>query len=183
MKHPLAALLLLLTLCGTAPAQAKDTQDPRYGLATLHGTAYDPEHISLSIVQGFVLLDYDQVFWHQAPDPLRLKLEGNLGMTTDGRARSLASINMLALYYLEPLARRWRPYGEAGIGLIYTDFHVKDQGLHLNFNPQFGAGLEYALNQKQALLGGFRFHHISNGNLHDHNRGINSWLLMLGLKF
>jgi len=180
VKQTLVSLVLVLGILGAVPAAADEYLAPRYGIATLHGTAYDPERIGLSILQGFVLFDYDQIAWHQAPEPLRLKLEANLGMTTDGRARSFGSLNMLALYYLEPFVAHLRPYGEAGIGVIYTDFHVEGQGLHLNFNPQFGGGLEYELANRQALFGGIRFHHVSNGYLHEDNRGINSWLLMLG---
>jgi len=183
VKRTLASLVLLFCILHVLPAAAAEHPPPRYGFATLHGSSYDPERIGLSILQAFVLYDYEQIFWHRAPESLRLKFEGNLGVTTDGRARSFGSLNMLALYYLEPLGKRWRPYGEAGIGLIYTDFHVEDQGLHLNFNPQFGAGIEYQLDNHQALFGGLRLHHLSNGNLYKDNRGINSWLLMLGCKF
>jgi len=179
---------LLLLLCCTVflapvPLCAAEYVATRYGVATLHGTAYDPDHIGLSILQGFALFDYDRVFWHAAPPGLRLKLEGNLGVTTDGRERSFGSVNMLALYYLGDERRRWLPYGEAGIGLIYTDFHVRKQGLHLNFNPQFGAGIEFSLEGTRAVFAGVRFHHISNGNLHEDNRGINSWLIMAGYTF
>ena len=175
--------LCLLFILPVAPLSSA-TSAPlptRYGLSTLHGSSYDPEQIGLSILQGFALFDYDRVFRHAAPAGLRLKVEGNLGVTTDGRARSFGSVNMLALYYLAPRGERWRPYGEAGIGLIYTDFHVAGQGLHLNFNPQFGAGVEYAAGASRALFAGFRLHHVSNGGLHEDNRGINSWLLQLGV--
>ena len=182
MKH-LPLLICAMLLLAPSSLLAAEYEPTRYGVATLHGTAYDPEHIGLSIVQGFALFDYDRVFWHAAPPSLRLKVEGNLGITTDGRERSFGSLNMLALYYLGNERSRWRPYGEAGIGLIYTDFHVRRQGLHLNFNPQFGAGIEYALEGTRALFAGVRFHHISNGNLHEDNRGINSWLVMAGYTF
>lgn len=174
--------VILLALLCALPAAATETVPTRYGLATLHGSSYDPDQIGLSILQGFALFDYDRVFWHSAPEKLRLRVEGNLGVTSDGRARTFASLNMLAFYYFTH-AKQWRPYGEAGIGLIYSDFHVEGQGLHLNFNPQFGAGVEFALPDDQALQAGLRLHHISNAELHDDNRGINSWLLVLGWTF
>ena len=178
--------LLTLVIAGVlacGPATASEPLATRYGVATLHGRSYDPEKIGLSILQGFALFDYDRVFWHPAPDNLRLKLEGNIGVTTVGRGRSFGSLNMLALYYLDIPGYRWRPFGEAGIGLIYTDFHVEGQGLHLNFNPQLGAGVEIPLGERSALFAGVRLHHLSNGDLHDDNRGINSWLGMLGWIF
>jgi len=183
VRRLLPLLLFFLATLPVLPAVAEETAPTRYGVATLNGAAYDPDHIGLSLVQGFALLDYDRVFWHRAPEALRLKLEANLGVTTDGRARTLGSLNMLALYYLEGLGGRgWRPYGEAGIGVIYTDFHVEGQGLHLNFNPQLGAGFELDMGSG-ALLAGVRLHHLSNGGLHHDNRGMNSALLLLGWLF
>jgi hypothetical protein len=115
---------------------------------------------------------------------LRLKIETNLGISTDGRRRALLGVNLLALLYLENFSiSRWTPYVEAGIGLIYTDFRVAGQGLHLNFNPQAGAGLMYALPGGGALTTALRLHHISNANLYPENRGINSALLLLGYLF
>lgn len=182
MRTLLLTLSIVLLICQSATAD--DPYAPtRYGIATLNGKAYDPDHIGLSILQGFVLLDYDKVFWHSAPRELRLKFEGNLGITTDSRGRTFGSLNMLALYYLEALGgKSWRPFGEAGIGVIYTDFHVDDQGSHFNFNPQVGAGVEIDF-ESGSLVTALRLHHLSNGGLHDDNRGINSILLMLGWLF
>jgi hypothetical protein len=156
----------------------------RYGLALLVGEAYDPQNIGFAIVQGQMLLDYDRIFAHAAPEALRLKIETNLGLSTDGRRRALLGVNLLALLYLENFSvGSMKPYVEAGIGLIYTDFRVTGQGLHLNFNPQAGAGLEYALPGGGALTTALRLHHISNGNLYHDNRGMNSALLLLGYLF
>ncbi len=94
------------------------------------------------------------------------------------------SLNMLALNFLK-IGRlgTGTPYVEAGIGAIYTDFKVDDQGSRINFNPQLGAGLEYPLKNGGAMTLGLRLHHISNGNLLKDNRGVNSALLMIGYLF
>jgi len=180
VRRLLLLLLFFITPLPVATSFAEETVATRYGVATLNGAAYDPDHIGLSLVQGFALLDYDRVFWHRAPEALRLKLEANFGVTTDGRERTLGSFDMLALYYLEGAGGEcWRPYVEAGIGVIYTDFHVEGQGLHLNFNPQLGTGFEFDLGSG-SLLAGVRLHHLSNGGLHHENRGMNSALLVFG---
>jgi len=156
----------------------------RYGVGLLLGQAYDPQDIGLAMLQGVLLVDYDRIFPHRAPESLRLKFEGNLGVTTDGRNRLLVSVDMLALNYLPRLAiANWTPYIEAGIGLIYSDFRVEGQGLRFNFNPQAGVGFEYALPKGRALTTALRFHHVSNGNLYRENRGMNSVLLMIGYLF
>jgi len=182
---------LMLVGCGlllnAAPTLAADSgrelASTRYGIAVLGGQAYDPDHFGLVIVQGQMLLDYQRVFWHPAPKALRLKLEANLGLRTDSKPRGLIAANALALYYLQPDGQAWRPYVEAGIGLIYTDFQVEGQGLRINFNPQCGAGVEYGLANGAAMTLGVRLSHISNGNLHHDNRGINAALVTIGYLF
>ena len=184
-------LCLVVCLCLVLPvsAQASDAEKTeygptRYGLSLLAGTAYDPDKIGLAIMQGQMLIDYERIVWHSAPESLRLKFEVNAGLTTDGRHRSLLAINMLALRYLERFrSGSWTPYVEAGIGLTNTDFRVEGQGLRLNFNPQAGAGVEYALPGGGALTTALRLHHISNGNIYKNNRGVNSALLMIGYLF
>lgn len=178
----LLSLQLLMVPLGSA-AEASVSPN-RYGLGMLVGRAYDPDSFGLAFVQGQLLVDYDRVFRHKVPDALHLKFEANLGLTTDGRNKRLASINMLALYYLGNRPRwHWTPYVEAGIGLIYTSFRVDGQGLYVNFNPQAGAGVEFPLPDNQAMTIALRLHHLSNGGLHKENRGVNSALLMIGYLF
>ncbi len=183
------SLLCSLGLVRPGQAQAAEPQTEgfaptRYGVGLLVGSAYDPDRFGLLIMQGQLLLDYDRVFWHAAPESLRLKLEANVGISTAKNQRGLLAVNALALYYLEYFRRgNWTPYAEAGIGLIYTDFQVEGQGMRFNFNPQLGVGGEYALSGGGALSVALRLHHISNGNLYKENRGINSALLMIGYLF
>jgi hypothetical protein len=183
------SLFCCLALVLPEPAQAAEQQTDnfaptRYGVGLLVGSAYDPDRFGLLIAQGQLLLDYDRVFRHAAPEALRLKLEANAGISTAGDRRGLLAVNALALYYLDRFKYgSWTPYAEAGIGLIYTDFQLAGQGLRFNFNPQLGVGGEYSLADGGALSLALRLHHISNGNLHEQNRGINSALLMIGYLF
>ena len=188
MSRLLLGLLLGLSVhVATVPAaSAATSQVPaRYGLALLGGTAYDPNGFALGLVQGFALFDYDQVvFWHEAPDDLRLRVEGSLGLADRQGGRAMAAVNILAFKYLDRYAGvGWRPYLEGGIGVIYTDFQVDGQGLRVNFNPQAGAGVEWAAADGRAVQAGLRFHHISNSGFHEDNRGINSVLFMAGWLF
>lgn len=187
MKRATTVLLLCLFAASTfaAPAAAGAELEPtRYGVAVLSGMAYDPDTFGIGLVQGYALFDYDRVFWHEAPDDLRFRVEANFGLAGREGHRAMASINMLAFKYLDSYAAgQWRPYVEAGIGVIYTDFQVDGQGLRFNFNPQAGAGVEWTRTDGHTLQAGVRVHHISNGELHEDNRGINSALLMVGWLF
>ena len=178
------AFLTCLLLASPLRAQADDYAPTRYGAAVLVGSAYDPDTFGEVLLQGQMIVDYDRVFLHAAPEALRLKLEVSGGLTTAGNHRGLLSAGMLALYPFDNYKfGQWRPYVEAGIGVIYTDFQVDGQGSRINFNPQLGIGVEYPLAPGGAMTFGLRLYHLSNANIIDDNRGVNSALLQIGYLF
>ncbi len=164
---------------------SSDEIPTRYGLAGVFGKTFDPiGDMNYLQLTGFVMWDYDRVWRHWAPDPLRFKVEGSAGLTTSPKIRGMASVGMMALYYLEFISwARWDPYIEGGIGVIYTDFQVEGQGLRFNFNPQIGIGTEIQVDSGPPFFGAIRLSHISNGGLHEDNRGVNSVVFMIGRFF
>ena len=187
---PLAIILffsgiLLPTGRSLAEEAGKDDINDRYGIGIVLGNTYDPtNNISFYMLSGSVLYDYEKVWHHEAPDPLRFKVEYNIGMARESQTRLMTSLNMFALYYLDLFDDDdIKPYVEGGIGIIYTDFQVKGQGLRINFNPQMGIGAEYRTESRETYFLTFRLHHISNGGIDDDNRGVNSILFMLGRFF
>jgi len=181
-RRCLGVLFLACWLAGAAGAEPPPLEPTRYATAVSLGTTYDPVgDIEFALVSGVALFDYDAVWPHRAPEPLRFKLEATAGVTTAPATRAIASTNIFALYYLEGLsAGSWVPYGEAGVGLIYTDYRVKGQGLRFNFNPQAGLGVEYRPASGPPWYAAFRLHHLSNGDLYHENRGVNAVLLTVG---
>ena len=184
-------LLFLLLLPGQNSIWAADEKKSarvtpeQYGVGIVYGYAYDPrDYINFAQLNAFMLHDYDKVWGHAAPDSLRFKMECNLGTTINSPQRAIASFNTMSLYYLKTLSTRsLRPYVEAGIGIIYTGFQVDNQGLRINFNPQFGIGTEILVNSKPAAYISIRGHHFSNGGLHKDNRGMNSVVVVVGQLF
>jgi hypothetical protein len=182
----LFAFTILSAILLPALSWAADEYVPtRYGMGGNLGLVYDPggdyDFVQLN---GFALFDYDAVWPHRAPEALRFKVEANAGATVEPRVRAIVSANMLALYYFDFWrTANLRPYGEAGIGLIYTDFQVKGQGLRVNFNPQLGIGTEIGCGNGPPWFAALRLHHVSNAGLHKDNRGINSVVLQVGFFF
>lgn len=182
-------VIVSIIILGTRQTWAQKTMTnmvpTRYGLAMSLGNTYDPnKEIKFLLLSGFILYDYDQVWPHPAPQPLRFKVEYNLGSTIKPQNRVITSVGMQALYYLDNFASlRLRPYVEAGIGVIYTDFQIKGQGLRINFNPQAGIGTEFRTCTGPSFLATLRLHHVSNGELHKDNRGFNSVILLIGQLF
>jgi lipid A 3-O-deacylase len=169
-----------------APQHAKEPPLPtQYGMAAEYQYAYDPRpDNSYLLARAFVIYDYGSV-WHQdCPNTLRFKVEAAVGSrVAPASGDLLASVNMLALKYPAGLGTALRPYLEAGIGIIYTQFRVKGQGFHVNFNPVLGAGCELPQQDGKNLFAAIRLYHLSNAEIDHENRGVNSVALQIGRYF
>ncbi|MDH4100664.1 MAG: acyloxyacyl hydrolase [Nitrospirota bacterium] len=180
--------VIILGLCCMALPQLTSADEKtvatRYAIGGTTGLTYDPNNdYDFVQITGIALYDYETVWKHRAPEPLRFKIEWNAGITTAPQTRAMLSANFLALYYMNMCRNETlRPYVEAGIGVAYTDFQVHNQGLRVNFNPQIGMGTEIKSGERTWFTG-FRFHHISNGGLHHDNRGVNSIVWQIGMFF
>ena len=184
-------VLLCFLLLGVLPHDILAGEDGiddvpnRYGLATIIGNSYDPDdHIGFVLLSGFALFDYDKIWHHAAPAPLRFKVEAGIGSTWTKEKEVMASAGILALYFLDRFGGHGlRPYVEGGIGGIYTGWKVEGQGSHLNFNPQIGIGTEFSHGSGPPFFAAMRLHHISNAGLKKDNRGVNSIVFVVGRFF
>jgi lipid A 3-O-deacylase len=176
---------LLYAEASQAEDAEKDSINDRYSLGIVLGNTYDPKsNIDFYMLSGSVLYDYEKIWHHKAPEPLRFKVEYNIGTARDDNAGFMTSLNIFALYYLNLFKDSdISPYVEGGVGIIYTDFQVEGQGLKINFNPQMGIGAEFKTESIGTYFLCFRLHHISNGGLYSENRGVNSVVFMLGRFF
>ncbi len=189
LKLSLDLIIVLVFLGSANTALSEDNNESnvptRYALAAVLGKTFDPvDNIYFTQLSGFIMWDYDKVWHHWAPDPLRFKVEGTAGLTVSPNIRAMASVGMMALYYLEFIASaRLVPYLEGGIGVVYTDYQVEGQGSRFNFNPQIGIGMEFQADSGKPFFSALRLSHISNAGLQDENRGVNSVVWMLGRFF
>jgi opacity protein-like surface antigen len=157
----------------------------KFGWAVMTGNTYaSEEDLSYQLGSVFALFDYDRVWPHPAPEGLRFKVELNVGSTWRNRFRFMTSVAMLALYYVDFLRTdTFQPYIEGGIGAIYTDFRLEDQGTRINFFPQIGVGTDISIQDGPTFFTTFRLQHLSNGGLHEENRGINGAAVVFGMYF
>ena len=149
------------------------------------GNTYDPTgNIGFTMLSGIALCDYDKIWPHPAPAPLRFKVEASIGSTWTKEKEVMTSAGIFTLCFLDKFAGHgFRPYVEGGIGGIYTEWKVAGQGSHVNFNPQVGIGTEFAMGPDPAFFTALRLHHISNAGLSNDNRGVNAVILVLGRFF
>lgn len=181
-------LFLLISIFPQNILAGEDRTDDvpsRYGLGMVMGNTYDSAgKIGFALLSGVALFDYDKIWQHPAPAPLRFKVEVSLGSTWTKEKEFMASAGIFALYFLDRFSGHGcRPYVEGGIGGIYTEWKVEGQGSHLNFNPQMGIGTEFFIGSGPPFYTAMRLHHISNANLKDDNRGVNSIVFVLGRFF
>lgn len=180
------SLIMLHPLPVAAEGDSGLNHPSRFGAGLTIGHSYDPRPpFDFYELTGFLQYDYDQLWPHHAPDPLFFKVEGSVGLASfHGDEKLLTSVNILAQYYLPKAGtEHFQPYVEAGIGVIYTDFQVDGQGLRINFNPQAGIGCDLLASAGNIWFTNLRIHHLSNGELHKENRGINSVLIQIGKYF
>ena len=193
----IALLVTLLELgyappCAAEPAassvatpQEKPLPD-QYGMSLEYGYTYDPQvNINFLLARAFAIYDYGTVWHAERSEAVRFKVEAAAGSTVTPDADLILSVNMLAMYYPGKLhGPLFRPYLEGGIGAIYTEFRVKNQGLHFNFNPLLGVGCELPQKDGKNPFAAIRMHHISNGGIYyNKNRGVNSVQLQIGRYF
>ena len=189
LKSPLCLTIVLVILYHPDITLSEDNGQnnipTRYGMAAVLGRTFDPVNdIYFTQLSGFIMWDYDKVWHHWAPDPLRFKVEATAGLTVSPQTRAMVSVGMMALYYLDFVSsERLVPYLEGGIGVVYTDFQVEGQGSRFNFNPQIGIGTEFKVDSGPPFFTALRLSHISNAGLADENRGVNSVVWMLGRFF
>lgn len=87
-----------------------------------------------------------------------------------------------------PLAWRWNfeprgrlaPFAELAGGALWTREPVPTGTTTANFTAHAGFGIRYFVRDAQALVLGYRFHHISNGNRLERNPGVNAHVLQAG---
>lgn len=169
-----------------ARAEAPEPALPdQYGMSVEYGYTYDPSaQLTFLLARVFAIYDYGTVWRIDRPKALRFKVEGAIGSTLTPENDLIASANMLALYYPVKLTgASLRPYLEAGIGIIYTQFRVPGQGLHVNFNPLLGIGCELPQANGKHPFAAIRLHHLSNAEIDHDNRGVNSVELQIGRYF
>lgn len=174
-------------LAATSESGATATSLPdQSGMSVEYGYSYDPqeEEITFLLARFFAIYDYGTIWHQERPKTLRFKVEGAAGSTLTPAHDLIVSANILALYYPGKLSERsLRPYLEAGIGVIYTQFRVEGQGLHVNFNPLLGVGCELPQADGKNYFAALRLHHLSNAEFYRDNRGVNSLELQLGRFF
>ncbi len=82
---------------------------------------------------------------------------------------------------------RWKglqPFAESTGGFLYFSHPVLNPlASQFNFTIAAGAGVQWYFKPQVALTFGFKYHHMSNANITDHNPGVDTSILYIGTTF
>jgi hypothetical protein len=90
-----------------------------------------------------------------------------------------------------PLVWRWNfeprgrfyQYAEVAGGALWTNDPLPERTTTANFSAHGGYGIRYFVRRRQAIVVGYWFHHISNGNRVERNPGVNAHVLQFGYSY
>jgi len=86
-------------------------------------------------------------------------------------------------YNFVPRESRIVPYAQLGGGWVFMDIDHRYDGENFNFNVDGAVGLRYFFKPQVSLNLEYRFQHISNANLGQHNLGLNAEGPVLGISW
>lgn len=76
---------------------------------------------------------------------------------------------------------RWSAFAELSMGGLWTSAPIPDGLARANFTAHWGGGVRLFPSGRHALVLGYRFQHLSNGNQQQSNPGVNSHVVLVGL--
>ncbi|MCX5705045.1 MAG: acyloxyacyl hydrolase [Candidatus Omnitrophica bacterium] len=173
-----------------ARPETKETSDhPRWlkEIGILSGYASGPldekpdyEFVPMIFRFGLDLNPFINKFSWDTKGLLELQLEPFINTVVSPNNNVEIGSNFV-LKYAFPLTKKFYPYVEGGLGMLYMSQHTREQSTQYNFLPQGGAGLMYFLKDNLALTVGYRYRHLSNNSFKSPNSGINVDMYLAGL--
>jgi len=130
---------------------------------------------------GYMLSDVKGRGWWRGN--FELVGEGFGSAIFEGSGSFIAGITVWMRYNIVPPGWRLVPFAQAGMGLTSTDIDHKYVGQPFNFNLDLGIGTRYLLSEHWSLNLEYRFQHISNADMGQHNIGINGHGPVLGVSY
>jgi hypothetical protein len=191
LNRHLLALLLVLLPCGIPAAWGEDLSTATHEWSILGG--YGITHRGLGDTRtqvqtidaigrfGWFLSDeIGKGSWLQGRHELLLELP--LHLTVDPRERIMTGGYILGSWkFFAMKQQRIYPYVLAGGGILFNDLGLSTQGTRLNYSYQGGIGVQKMVGDELAVVGEYRYHHISNAGTAEPNEPLNASKFLLGV--
>ncbi|HIJ82280.1 MAG TPA: acyloxyacyl hydrolase [Desulfuromonadales bacterium] len=116
--------------------------------------------------------------WYQGRHELLVEIPYHLAV--DQRGRSMTGGYFLGGWKFTGI-KDLAPYLYAGGGVLFVDMGLPSMGSRLDYSYQGGTGLQYFIRNDVALMGEYRYHHISNAGTANPNEPLNSSKILIGI--
>ncbi len=182
-----AAWLLFVTVSSTEAAETAASAKSELAILSGYGITHRGFGDTRTQVQtvdligrfGWFLSDEVGVgSWYQGRHELLTELPLHLVM--DPKTAIITGAYFLGSWKFTSLGP-WLPYAFAGGGVVYTNLNLPTMGTSLNFSYQGGTGLQYLIRPDLAMVGEYRYHHISNAGTGTPNEPLNSSHFLVGI--
>jgi lipid A 3-O-deacylase len=135
-----------------------------------------------SLQLGYMLNDVNGDSWRRGN--LELVGEGFGSAIFEGEGSYISGGTLWLRYNFVPRSSFGLvPYAQAGGGFVSTDIDHGIVGQPFNFNLDLAVGVRYFVGQSWSLNLEYRYQHISNAGLNQHNLGINADGPILGVSY
>lgn len=114
---------------------------------------------------------------------LEYRVEGWIAGVTGPQNAIEVGINPIGFKLAYDAGQRVVPYFAAGIGVLYTGLQGVGIGGPFQFNETAGVGVEIFLERDLSLTLGYRYRHVSNADIYEDNRGIDTQFGTIGLSW
>ena len=184
-------LSLIFTACGAFGAENGTVSGApgEFALLSGYGTSHRGFGETRTVVQTFDIIprygqflssELAQGYWFQGRHEMLLELPYSLAVDHGGRSMIGASVFGSWKF---TAARQVTPYLFAGGGVVFVDLGLPTMGSRWNGSYQAGGGFQHFIADKLAVLGEYRYHHISNLNTTHPNEPLNSSKFLIGLSY
>lgn len=127
-----------------------------------YSVAYPGEALDQGITLSYNRFLVDDIEWF---------LEGGLWSFYDRGADNAFGLSAILGFRWHFLKREdWSLFADMGIGVLGTTDHVPPDGTSFNFMPRAGVGFTRQIDEGIRLMGGVRWHHISNARTRGDSR-------------
>lgn len=145
------------TLDTAGPAEPFGTSGQEYLTISGSTTTFSTEATDLALGVAYSRFLTDDFEWI---NDLRV-------MHSNQSGDNVVAGNFRMLFRYHAINReRWTVFGDIGIGVLVATDEIPNTGTVLNFTPTLGIGATWSLpNSNARLVGGVRWHHISNARI------------------
>jgi opacity protein-like surface antigen len=191
MSQIIIQMLMILFISGAHAAENKTVVEVPNEYALLGGygithrgygeTRTEVQTLDLILRYGHFLSDeVGKGRWYQGRHEVLLELPWHIAINHDGR--SMVGATLLGSWKFTG-AEQFTPYLIAGGGVLYVDLGLPTMGTKINGTYQAGGGIQHFFRKDIALIGEYRYHHVSNLNTSSRNEPLNSSKFLIGLSF